>query len=56
MGLIGILKGIGNMNVIWFCNYNRNYLRDGLNIGIRTGNAMVFSFNSGICLEIYNAL
>ena len=22
MGLVGILKGIGNGNVIWFCNYN----------------------------------
>ena len=35
MGLVGILKGIGNRNVLWFCDYNRNHGRDGRNFGIK---------------------
>ena len=34
MSLVEILKDIGNRNIIWFCNYNRNYRRGGRSIGI----------------------
>ena len=44
MSLVGILKGIGNGNVICFCNYNRNHGRGGwrMEIGIRIGNIIQF--------------
>ena len=51
-GFVGILKGIGNVNVIWFCNYNRNHARCGRIIGKRIGNWNIIRFgidNGGIC-------
>ena len=34
MDLVMILEGIGNGNVIWFCNYNRNHHSGSRSIGI----------------------
>ena len=47
MGLVNILEGIGNGNVIWFCNYNRNHHSGSWSIGIwiRIGNIIVFCFS-----------
>ena len=40
MGLVKILEGIGNKNIVWYCNYNRNHRRGsrGIGIGIRNKN------------------
>ena len=53
-GLVGILKGIDNGNVIWFgFNYNSNYncnSRGGWSIGIwiGNGNSIRFGINNGV--------
>ena len=41
MGLVMILEGIGNGNIIWFCNYNRNHHSGSQNIW----NIIEFSFS-----------
>ena len=44
MGLVRILKGIGNGNAIWFYKYNRNHGRDGRSIGKGIGNGNIIQF------------
>ena len=53
MGLVRILDGIGNWNVIWFGNYNRDH-RKG-RILISNANVMLVGYWF-ICLEIYEVL
>ena len=36
--------GIGDGNIIWFCNYNRNQCRGGWSIGIGIGNGNIIHF------------
>ena len=47
MDLVMILEGIGNGNVIWFCNYNRNHHSGSRSIviWIRIGNIIEFCFS-----------
>ena len=56
--LVMILEGIGNCNVIWFCNYNRNHHSGNRSIvyGFVLGILYHFVLLFGICLEIYEAL
>ena len=35
---------IGDGNIIWFCNYNRNQCRGGWSIGIGIGNDNIIHF------------
>ena len=46
IGLVNILEDIGNGNVRWFCNYNRNHHSGSRSIGIwiRIGNIIEFCF------------
>ena len=56
MVLVRIMEGIGNGNVIWFCNYNSSHRQRSQSIGIRirNGNARGFCYRFGIYLEIYS--
>ena len=64
MGLVRILQGIGNGNIIWFYIYNLNHLRCrwSIEIGIRIGNVIGFYFSfrniitSIVIFLIYNRL
>ena len=42
LGCWKILEDIGNVNVIWFCNYNRSR---SIGIWIRIGNIIEFCFS-----------
>ena len=44
IGLVMILEGIGNGNVIWFCNYNRNHQSGSRSIGICIGIGNITGF------------
>ena len=39
-----IIKGFGNLNIICFCNYNRNYGRVVWSIGKEIGNGNIIRF------------
>ena len=51
---VGIFKGIGNGNVIWFCNYNRKHSMGGWVLGKGLVTGILYGFdidNEGICFK-----